>query len=98
MVGTKKSAPASSIGTWPMHFAKKDIGGKLAIKKGDLFPIQDKQTIKGLGAAAGCPNSWKMRFHELPYVETIDVRTRDIEQQIKDQGLSLTEARRLLEG
>ena len=47
MMGTGKSTSAAGT-TWPMYFSKKDIGGKLAIRKGDLFPIQDKQTIKGL--------------------------------------------------
>lgn len=83
--------------TWPMYFAGADITGtKVALKKGELFPIQDKATIRGYGAAAGVKDAWTRPFPRLGYVVTVNVRSEDMARQIREQGLRYKDVLRLV--
>jgi hypothetical protein len=84
---------------WPLYFAKRPIrGARISIEKGQLFPLQDKAFIKGVGGAAGCKDSWARHFADLPYVETLNVHTEALARAIHDQGLDIGKARELVEG
>ena len=93
-----QAAPRTDTG-WPLYFAACDIvTDKVAIKKGQLFPWQDKQVIKGLGAAAGCADSWQRAFADLPYVAVLDVKTMLLGESISGRKLTLDAAKKLVSG
>jgi hypothetical protein len=92
------TAQARGDAGWPLYFAASDIvTDKIAIKKGQLFPWQDKQLIKGLGGAAGCPDSWQRPFGELPYVVTVDAKSINLAESIRGRNLTLDAAKKLVQ-
>lgn len=89
--------PHPQIGSWPCYFATRPCRApKLVMDAGDPFPMQDKQIIRGYGAAFGCPNADALPFSELPYVTVLDVGSEDIARRIREQGIKLKDAQRLL--
>lgn len=79
--------------TWPVYFATRDLVGKrLTIKAGEPFPIQDKGFIRGLAQSYGVADAQTCAFTVLPYVRVLNVHSTEMARQIREQGLSLTEA------
>ena len=55
--------------SWPIYVATQPIEiGRVQLKLGDRFPLQDKQTIRGYARALGVPDGDRRPFYELPYV------------------------------
>ena len=54
---------------WPTYVAAHPISvGRLHLRAGEEFPVQDKQVIRGYGLALGVPDADLRALHELPYV------------------------------
>lgn len=85
--------------TWPMYFAKRDLNApRVKLRKGQAFEMQDKSYIRGLGEAFGVPDAWTRPWHELPYVQVLNVSDDGMLTSIKERGLDFTQAKRLMEG
>lgn len=84
--------------SWPVYFAAKPLNApNIAIQKGDPFPSQDPFFIRQLGMAYGEKNYKTKEFVDLSYVLIVDVRTGEIEQQIRERGLRHADVLKLLE-
>ena len=82
---------------WPVYFAKRPLVAKrITLQAGQMFPLQDKGYIRGLGAAYGVPDAATRPFSELDYVDMLNVRTDEMAKAIQDNGLNLTAAKKLL--
>ena len=82
---------------WPMYFAKRPLEARrMRLTKGDQFPIQEKQYIRNLALAYGLTDGTP--FHQLDYVEALDVQTEYNAKLIRDRQLTLKDARRLVQG
>jgi hypothetical protein len=85
---------------WPMFFAAKALDAKrVKLRQGELFPWQDRSTIRGLSKAYGFPEGGAplFPFAKLPFVLTLDVGTYDLAVQIRDQGLTYAQVKRMVE-
>jgi hypothetical protein len=82
---------------WPMYFARLPLKtGKVQYRKGDMFQLQDKGYIRGLGIAYGFPNADVVPFAALPYCETVNVRDRRNMYQVIQQGMNAEATRKLV--
>ena len=85
--------------SWPLYFAKRPLQAKrIALKRGDVFPIQSKSYVRGLAAAYGLSDADRVPFGSLDYVETVDVRTQETAVHVIERGLNVEQTRRLLSG
>lgn len=90
--------PNPVVNSWPVHFATKSMKARaLNVRAGDPFPLQDRASIRGYGAAYGVPDAHTRSFSDLGFVTTLDVRSEDVARQIREQRLSLREAQRLVQ-
>lgn len=84
---------------WPLYFARREIRGRrLVIRRGHLFPTEDKLTIRGFGRALGVEDADRRPFDALPYVQVLDVRSEEMARHVRERGLTYDQARKLLEG
>ena len=82
---------------WPMYFARLALkSGKVPYRKGDMFQMQDKGYIRGLGIAYGVLDADVVPFASLPYVETVNVRDRRTMYQVIQQGMNADAAKKLV--
>lgn len=81
---------------FPMYFAKRPLTGRLTLRVGDPFPVQEKMSIRGLGAAYGVANAFDLPFAELPYVDIVDVRSRSMAKRIRESAMGAKDVRKLL--
>ena len=81
---------------FPMYFATKPLKGRVSLKAGDPFPVQDKNGVRGFGVAYGVPNAFDLPFDNLPYVEVVDVRSRANAQRVRESGMDAKAAKRLV--
>ena len=82
---------------WPLYFATKALNAqRLALKKGQPFPIQDKFYIRGLGRAFGVTDADTRPFGDLPYVGVLNVQTEDCARHIMDRGMLYEDAQKLV--
>lgn len=82
---------------WPYYFAKRPLDAKrIKIRTGDQFSPQDKQYIRGLGAAYGVKDADTRAFAKLNYVEVIDVHSDEMARAVYERGLNLENTRKLL--
>ena len=80
-----------------MYFARRPLEARrLRLARGDQFPIQEKQYIRNLALAYGLRDGTE--FHQLDYVDTVDVHTEEFAKMIRDRQLNLKDARRLVQG
>lgn len=83
---------------WPLYFATKSLkSARVNIRKGQVFPIQDKHYLRGLGRAYGVENADKLTIPELPYVAVLNVGGEAEARQILDRKLTLDEAKTVLQ-
>jgi len=88
---------AKEFPTWPMYFAAKPLkAARLTLREGDMLPVQEKQSIRGLGVAYGVEDAWTMEWAKLPFVRTLNVRSEQVARQIREQGLGYREAAKLI--
>ena len=80
---------------FPMYFATKPLRGRISLKAGEPFPVQDKQGVRGFGTAYGIENAFDLPFDQLPYVEVVDVRSRANAQRVREAGLDAKAAKKL---
>lgn len=80
----------------PMYFATKALKGRVSLRVGDPFPVQDKNGVRGFGTAYGVPNAFDLPFDQLPYVEVVDVRSRQNAQRVRESGMDSKAAKKLL--
>lgn len=93
------AAPARKVSdlAWPMYFLTKPLVGKrVSYKAGDLAEIQTKDYLRALGPAYGVKDADRMPFSTLPYVKVLNVCSAERMAQIKQQGLSYEQARKLV--
>lgn len=96
--GISASRPARPEYVWPMYFATRALDApRLKLNAGDPFPLQDKFSIRGLGRSFGVPEADRLPFSDLPYVTTLNVHSEEMARAIRDQGLDLKRARKLVE-
>lgn len=81
---------------FPMYFATKPLKGRIPLKAGDPFPVQDKNGVRGFGVAFGVPNAFDLPFDQLPYVEVVDVRSRTVAKRVREAGLDVKATKKLL--
>lgn len=84
--------PHEGLGRWPVYFATQDIPGVRPVRAGELFPVQEKNTIRGYGLALGIPDAWDRPFADLPYVAVVDIDA-DAAHQVQARKLTLEQAR-----
>lgn len=86
---------------WPIYFAKKPLtGARVNLRKGDVFPLQNKSYIRALGPHFGRADAERCAFSDLvgDYVEIVDVGTAEQAELIARLGLTLAQTRALLAG
>ena len=82
---------------WPIYYAKRDLDARrVQLKAGDLFPLQNKAYIRGLGPSYLVDDADRRPFASLDYVETLNVGSEEMARMIQQQGLKLPEAKRSL--
>ena len=82
---------------WPYYFAKRPLqAARLTLRAGDQFPLQDKTYIRGLGPAFGIKDADRKPFSELDYVEMVNVQSTEMAKSIRERGLNLQDAKKLV--
>lgn len=80
-----------------MYFATRALRARnLTIQAGEAFPIQDIRVIRGYGPAYGVANAETCPLTELGYVEVQDVRDRQMQRHVLQQGLTAKAVRKLM--
>ena len=83
---------------WPLYFARKALKApRLTLEAGQIFPLQDKNYIRGLAAIYGLKGADQMGFADLPYVEVLNVHSEEFARQVREQGLRYGQAKKLVD-
>lgn len=86
-----------TVSRWPMHFAARALDARrLKLAVGDPFPLQDRNVIRGYGAAYGVADAATKPWSELGYVVTVDVASEEMAKRIRETNLKLKDVRALL--
>lgn len=82
---------------FPYYFVKQDLNGvRLKLKAGDPFPIQQKPVIRGLAKSYGVEDAELIPFDQLPYVDVVDVRSKQMAKRIQDEHLRAPAVKKLV--
>jgi hypothetical protein len=82
---------------WPVYFVTKALEGRrVSYRPGDLAEVQTKDYVRSLGPAFGVPDAHRRAIADLPYIKVLNVRSRSMAEQVKQQGLKLKDAAKLL--
>ena len=83
--------------SYPMYFAEKPLKGlRVSYRKGDAFEIQTKDYVRALGPQYGVPDAATLPFSELPYVRIVNVRSRGMAEQVRQQAMTADAAAKLV--
>jgi hypothetical protein len=78
-------------GGWPVFFVARKLAGRNPLRVGQLWPDQDRRTIRAYSESYGVPDD-KRPWDQLPFVRTLVVRDAGVAQQVIAAGLSYEQA------
>jgi hypothetical protein len=80
----------------PVYFVKQDLkGARHRLRKGELWPWQDKQAIRAWSESYGLPDD-RRAFHLLPFVEVLVAPDLPVADAIVAKGMTIDETRKFL--